>query len=45
MADQVVLDTNIVLDLLLAREDANPFYKYIQPRAKIPGCSASIGDH
>ncbi len=29
MADQVVLDTNIVLDLLLAREDANPFYKEV----------------
>ena len=29
MADQVVLDTNIVLDLLLARQDANPFYKEV----------------
>lgn len=29
MADQVVLDTNIVLDLLLARQSANPLYKEV----------------
>jgi dTDP-4-amino-4,6-dideoxygalactose transaminase len=29
MADQIVLDTNIVLDLLLARQSANPLYKEV----------------